>query len=227
MTSLRWIALIALKDLKVEFRSRGRGLAMAAFVVLACFLFAFSLDRALAPPQSVAGSLVWLTILFAATLGAGRVFDAEEEDGAFRHLLLAPVSRRAIFLGKAAANAVLVWITALLALAALPTFLGLRDMGSVLHHGAILLPGAIGLAAAGAFFGLVSRHSSQGETLLPRADLPAAGARGLLRGHRVVAGVPGAAMARDFRFGATALGVRRRVRRRRRRPLPPRHRGVR
>lgn len=172
MMSLRWARLIAWKDLQVEFRSGGRLLAMIAFVVLACFLFALALDRSLVPARNVAASLAWLTILFAATTGAGRTFDTEEEDGAIRHLLLTPVSRHAIFLGKSAANLVLVWIVTILAFVALTSFLGVRDGGSIVRHGAVLLPGTIGLAAVGTFFGLMSRHSSLGDTLLPVLTFP-------------------------------------------------------
>ncbi len=172
MNSLRWAGMIAWKDLKVEFRSGGRLLAMIAFVVLACFLFAFALDRSQVPARGVVASLVWLTVLFAATTGAGRTFDAEEEDGAFRHLLLTPVPRHAIFLGKSAANLLLVWIVTVLTFVALTGFLGVRDPGSLARHGAVMLPGTIGLAAAGTFFGLISRHSSLGDTLLPALTFP-------------------------------------------------------
>ena len=172
MNSLRWIGLIAWKDLRVEMRSGGRLLAMIAFVVLACFLFAFALDRSQVPARGVAASLAWLTVLFAATTGAGRTFDAEEEDGAFRHLLLTPVSRQAIFLGKSAANLVLIWIVTILACTALTGFLGVGDPGSLVRHGAVFLPGTIGLAATGTFFGLISRHSSLGDTLLPALTFP-------------------------------------------------------
>ncbi len=172
MKSLRWVGVIALKDLRIEFRAGGRVVAMISLAVLACFLFAFALDRSQVPARGVAASLTWLTVLFAATAGAGRAFDMEEEDGAFRHLLLTPVSRYAIFLGKTAANLVLIWMVTLLTFIALTLFLGLRDPGALAHHGAVFLPGTIGLAAAGTFFGLVSRHSSLGDTILPALTFP-------------------------------------------------------
>ena len=172
MTSLRWIGLIAWKDLRTEFRSGGRLAAMLAFSALACFLFSFSLDRSLVAGRDVAAGLLWLTVLFASIAGAGRTYDAEEEDGAFRHLLLAPVPRHAIFLGKAAANLVPVALVAAFTLLALTLFFGIAAPGAVSLHAAVLLPGAIGLAATGTFFGLISRHSSLGDSLLAALTFP-------------------------------------------------------
>lgn len=172
MRELRWTWLVAAKDLRAEFRSGGRLPAMAAFVVLAGFLFAVSLDRTQVPGRNVAAGLLWLVVLFAATAGAGRAFDLEDRDGAFRHVLLSPASRSSVFLGKTAANLVLIWIATGLAFFALTAFLGVRSPGPLASHGAVLLPGTVGLAAVGTLFGRVSSHSSLGDTLLPVLAFP-------------------------------------------------------
>ncbi len=172
MNELRFTWLIALKDLRLEFRTGGRLLSMIAFVVLAGFLFAFALDRSQVAGRDVAAALIWLIILFASTAGAGRIFDAEEEDGAFRHLLLTPVSRPAVFLGKTAANLILVWLVTALTFVSLTAFLDVRVPGSLAAHAAVFLPGTIGLAATGTFFGRISRHSTLGDTLLPVLTFP-------------------------------------------------------
>lgn len=172
MNALRWAWILAAKDLRIELRSPGRAVATIAFVTLAGFLFAVSLDRTRVQPVDVTGPLVWLVMLFAATAGAGRAFDAEDEDGAFRHLLLAPAPRSALFLGKAAANAVLVAAAAAAAFGAFALFLGLRAPGGIAAHASILLPGAVGLAAAGVFFGRMAGYSSLGDALLPALIFP-------------------------------------------------------
>ena len=172
MKPLRWAGLIAIKDLRQEFRSGGRLAAMLAFAVLACFLFSLSLDRSRIAGLDVGAGLLWLTLLFACIAGAGRTFDTEEADGAFRHLLLTPVPRYAVFLGKAAANFVMICLVAAITTVALTVFFGIAAPGSAAHHASVLLPGAIGLAAAGTFFGLISRHSTLGDSLLPVLTFP-------------------------------------------------------
>ena len=173
MTELaRWIRLIALNDLRLEVRSRGRLISMAAFAVLAGFLFGFTLDQSPAAGRDMAAALLWLTVLFATMGGAGRVFDPDEEDGAFRHVLLAPVPRHAVFLGKTAAHLALVWTVTLLSFVSVTAFLGVRGVGSPAAHAAVLLPGTIGIAAIGTLLGRISRHSALGDTLLPVLALP-------------------------------------------------------
>ena len=171
MMRVRGIAVIALRDLRAELRGGGRLPAMIAFVVLAAFLFAFAIDRSQISPRGVAAPLLWLTLLFAVAGGAGRTFDGEEEDGAFRHLLLTPVARSTIFLGKATANLILLWVATALAFPAIALFLGVAA-ASPWQHLAVLLPGTIGLAATGTFFGFVSRHSTLGDSLLPVLSFP-------------------------------------------------------
>ena len=211
MNSLRWIGLIAMKDLRQEFRSGGRVIAMLAFAVLACFLFSFSLDRSRVDGLDVAAGLLWLTVLFSSIAGAGRTFDAEEDDGAFRHLLLAPVSRHAIYLGKTVANLVLVCLVAALTAAALTIFFGISEPGSAAHHASVLFPGAIGLAAAGTFFGLISRHSTLGDSLLPVLTLPVLApliSLGATASSRVFLGRPWAEIGGSVRLlWAIAIGL--------------------
>lgn len=168
----RWVWLVAANDLRLEARSRGRLVSMAAFAVLAGLLFGFALDRSAVAGRDVAAALLWLIVLFASMGGAGRTFDPDEEDGAFRHLLLTPIPRHALFLGKMAAHLALVWIVAALSFVSVTAFLGVRGVGSPLAHMAALLPGTIGIAAVGTLLGRISRHSTLGDTLLPVLALP-------------------------------------------------------
>lgn len=172
MRPLADAAVIAAKDLRIEFRTGGRLVAMAAFVVLAAFLFSFAFDRALVDGRSLAAALVWLTVVFASTVGVGRTFHLEDEDGAFRHLLLTPTSRGSVFLGKGLANLVLVWLTSGLVFATIVVFFGIRGTGPLLSHAAVLLPGTVGLVSLLTLFSRVSSHSRLGDTLLPVLTFP-------------------------------------------------------
>jgi heme exporter protein B len=93
-----WV--IASKDLTVEIRSKEILLTMGYFGFLVVLIFAFAFFRGDAPISAVAAGILWVAIAFAGTLGLGRAFDREREGDCIRALLLSPVSRPAIYLGK-------------------------------------------------------------------------------------------------------------------------------
>lgn len=101
MSLLRHAALLAWKDLRVELRTREILYLMLFFaaVVILVFSFAFSEGGQIVP--DVAGGILWISVAFSGTLGLGRAFEREREGDTMRGLLLAPVDRGAIFLGKA------------------------------------------------------------------------------------------------------------------------------
>ena len=61
---LQQIKVIFWKDLLLEFRTKERLIAMAAFAVLTGILFNYTLDTTRLQPQDVAAGLIWMTIVF-------------------------------------------------------------------------------------------------------------------------------------------------------------------
>ena len=105
MTPLaRHAVRIAWKDLRIELRSREIVYTMAFFGALLVVIFAFAFP---ADPRAVRGAvpgMLWVSMAFTGTIGLGRAFDRERENDTMRALLLAPVPRLAVFLGKAIAT---------------------------------------------------------------------------------------------------------------------------
>ena len=98
----RAAAAILRKDLQIELRTKQSVPAMALFSVTAFVLFHFGLDRDTIE-GSLAAGVLWVTLLLATVLAVTRLFVAEREQGGFETLLLAPIDRTAVFVGKAAA----------------------------------------------------------------------------------------------------------------------------
>ncbi|HSG47854.1 MAG TPA: heme exporter protein CcmB, partial [Longimicrobiales bacterium] len=116
--------------------------------------------------------LIWMTLVFAGVMGVGRTFELEAEDGAFQGVLLSPIPRDALYLGKVASNFVLVYAVVLLVLAVFGLFFQL-DYGN--HPGvlmAVLALGTLGFVALATLFGAVSSGTALGETLLPILVFP-------------------------------------------------------
>ena len=103
------------KDLLSEWRSRDRVVAMLIFSILMAVVFYFALpDRRPEELRALPPGLLWTAYLFAALLGLNRSFALELENDALAGLALAPGNRGWIFLGKAAANWVLISIVQVL-----------------------------------------------------------------------------------------------------------------
>src|SRR6266496_5106597 len=101
---LRHSWTVAAKDLLVEFRSRTAILSAVVFVVLVLMVFNFGRDPTAVSNLVLAPSILWVTFTFAAILALNRAFQLELENQALDGLLLSPISRSSIYLGKLIAN---------------------------------------------------------------------------------------------------------------------------
>ncbi|MBF0165777.1 MAG: heme exporter protein CcmB, partial [Magnetococcales bacterium] len=116
--------------------------------------------------------LLWATTLFTTLVGLGRVFQAEEEDGAFEGLLLASVPRGVIFFGKWLGNLLL---TLLVEFLILPLTMVLFNVDAWAHIPAILAIlalGTLGLTGLGTLLAAMTRGARSRETLLALLLLP-------------------------------------------------------
>lgn len=216
MTYLRQLGAVVRKDLLVEMRSKQRLATMGGFAILVGVLFNYALDQTLVAPQDIAAGLIWMTLVFAGVMGVGRTFELEAEDGAFQGVLLSPIPRDALYLGKVISNFVLVAAVVGLVLAVFGLFFQLDYGSHPLVLGAVLALGALGFVALATLFGAVSSGTTLGDTLLPILVFPllvpmvvfGASATGRLLLGRPVSEVEGQLrMLAAFAVLATAVGA--------------------
>lgn len=169
--ALRQALTVAAKDLTLELRSRERLVSMLSFAVLVAVVFSFALDPSFRA-RAIGGAMLWITLLFAGMLGLGRSFGAEREQDALAGILLAPVDRGAIFLGKFAANLVLLILTALVVFPVYGLFFQLPILSGVGGVALVVLLASIGFMALGTLFSAVAASTRLGETILPVLLLP-------------------------------------------------------
>jgi heme exporter protein B len=169
---IRTAAILFRKDVLVEVRTLQSLSAMALFSVMAFVLFHFGLDRDTIE-GSLAAGVLWVTLLLATVLAVTRLFVAEREQGGFETLLLAPVDRTAVFLGKAAA---LFAFLVAVEIVALPAFDVLLLQGSLLDGMpellAVLLLADVGLAAVGALVAALGAETDARELVVPLLLMP-------------------------------------------------------
>jgi heme exporter protein B len=164
--------LIARKDLAIEYRTRSAFFASLVFSLLGVSIFYMVWDPTAVRPIDIAPGVLWTIFAFAGMLGLHRAFGLELQTRAMDGLLLAPVAREAIFLGKALSN--LVYVSAVLAITipAVVIFYNLEFGSGLLILGGIGVLAAIGLVTVGTLFSSMTVHTRFAELLLPMLALP-------------------------------------------------------
>jgi len=164
--------MIARKDLSIEYRTRSAFFSSLVFSLLGVSIFYMVWDPTAVRPIDMAPGVLWTIFAFAGMLGLHRAFGLELQTRAMDGLLLAPISREAIFLGKALSN--LVYVSAVLAVTipAVVLFYNLEFGSGLLILGGIGVLAAIGLVTVGTLFSSMTVHTRFAELLLPMLALP-------------------------------------------------------
>ncbi len=173
VTSL-WQATRAIvwKDLTAERRSRELLSAMLVFALLVILSFNFALDLDPKTRGSVASGVLWVTFIFAGTLGLNRSMATEKDRGCLDGLLLAPIDRSAIYFGKAIANLAFMLIVEAIVF----------PLYSVLYNVNLFLPGllltvilgSVGYVAVGTLLSSMAVQARTRDMLLPILLFPVA-----------------------------------------------------
>ncbi len=169
---LRVALHVAWKDLRVEYRSKTALVAAIAFAALVLVIFNFARDAAAVSREMLAPSVLWITFSFSGVIALNRSFALERENAALDGLLLAPVSRSALFLGKYLANLAFVFTVEAVALPLFVLFFGV-DLGGALPG--ILVTAILattGFVAVGTVFAAMTVRTRFAELMLPLLVLP-------------------------------------------------------
>lgn len=164
--------LIARKDLAIEFRTRSAFLSAIVFSLLGLVIFFYAWDPTAVTAGDLAPGVLWIIFTFSGLLGLHRSFGVETADHAIDGLLASPVSREAIFLGKAIANLIFVAAVQAIAIPALALFYNLPLGEIAVPLAAIAILAAIGLVAVGTLFSAMAVNTRLAELLLPMLALP-------------------------------------------------------
>lgn len=157
------------KDVRIELRTRVALGALGMFVAASLMLVRLALGRA-APSVSVSAALLWVVVVFAAAVGLGRAFVAEEERGTTLLLQLA-LRPSQVYAGKLAFNVVLTLALCALAAAGFRLLVPV-PLGAPGVLAAALGLGALGLAAATTLLSALIARAQAAGPLLPVLAFP-------------------------------------------------------
>ena len=167
---LNTILAVVRKDLRIERRTRQTVSIMLMFSLVSVVLFNFALEANMGAVQEVATGLLWATIILAGTLGLNRSLALESENQVIDAMLMAPVNRSAIYLGKVTSVSI---FTLILEAVLVVIFIGVFQ--KPLWQPQVLLMlflGTIGYVAAGVLVTSITIQTRSREVLLPVLLLP-------------------------------------------------------
>ena len=169
---MRPITAILFKDVLIEMRNKESLSSMLMFgiLVLVIFMFAFEasgLDKTLIGPGEL-----WVAYSFAAILGLNRSLAMEIDNDCLQGLLLAPIGRGALYLGKVASNFTFMIIAEVMVLPVFFIFNNLRFDQRFLGILGISVLGTLGIAAVGTILSTISANTRMKEVMLPILQIP-------------------------------------------------------
>lgn len=180
---------VAWKDLRAELRSKETISAMLVFAMLAIMIFSFALEFDRTGRQASSAGVLWVTLIFAGTLGLGRSLNREKDQGCLDGLLLTPVDRSALYFGKLIGNFIFMMVVALVLLPLITVLFDVSLFDPMVV--VVLVLGILGYAGVGTLISSMAVYARGREVMLPILLLPIAlsilipavrATRGLLEG---------------------------------------------
>jgi heme exporter protein B len=159
--------LVTRKDLLIEFRSREILYTTLFFAVSCLLVFSFGFVRDGRAVDDAAAGILWVAIAFAGTLALGRAFERERQNETLRGLLMSPVPRPALYVGKLVAIVMLLLAVEVI----IVPMAGVMFQARILAHptmlAGLLVTGTIGFASIGTLFAAMLVRTRSRDVLLP------------------------------------------------------------
>jgi len=166
-----WRKVIAItwKDVLSEMRTREIVFSVLVFTFLVIVTFNFAFGNNPKTIELVAAGMLWVTFAFAGILSLNRTFVVEKEESCLEGLMVCPVSREVIYVGKMLGSLLFMLIIEAIAL---PIFAFLFNLNLSLQLIAITLLTTIGFVAVGTIFSALAVNTRAREMILPILFLP-------------------------------------------------------
>ena len=167
-----WRPLLVMlwKDTLLDLRTRELVAPMLVFALLVIVVFNFVFDLRPAIVLIVAPGVLWVSFTFAGTLGLSRTFTLEKEHGSIDGLMLCPVSRDILYLGKLLGSFLFILVVEMVML---PIFSILYDLPFFLPElWLILALATLGFGAVGTSFSAMAVNTRAREIMLPLLFFP-------------------------------------------------------
>jgi heme exporter protein B len=160
------------KDLLIELRTKDSLNAMLFFGVVVLVIFNFALEAVRDEIRLAVPGVLWVAFAFSGTLGLNRMFASEKENSCIQGLLMLPMDRGILYLGKMLAASVFMLIAELVLFVFTLVFFNLSVGREIPWLALVFLIGTLGFTSVGTLLSAVSANTRMREVLLPLILFP-------------------------------------------------------
>jgi heme exporter protein B len=164
---MRTVWLVTRKDVLIEARSREIVYTTLFFAGSCVLVFAFGFVREGQPLHDAAAGILWISIAFAGTLALGRAFERERQNETLRALMMAPIDRPALYVGKLVGILLLLGAVEMIVVPLIGLMFQARLFAFPSLMVALLGAGTVGFAAVGTLFAAMLVRARSRDVLLP------------------------------------------------------------
>ena len=161
---------ITWKDILSEMRTKEIVSSVLVFALLVIVIFNFAFSASQETMRLVAPGILWVTFAFAGVLSLSRAFILEKEEGCLEGLMVCPISREVIYVGKLLGSLLFMLIVEAIALPIFALLFNLPVFSFQLIATTILA--TIGFVAVGTVFSALAVNTKAREMILPILFLP-------------------------------------------------------
>lgn len=166
MSFLKRVWPIVWKDMVSELRSKEVLISMCFFAFLILIIFNFAFFTGIGEVRGILSGMLWVAFIFSGLLGLNQTFGAEKDRGSLQGLLLCPVSRSAIYVGKVIGNFLFMAVMEVFILVLFSILFRENLWPVLLPLSLIILLGTLGFVSVGTILSAMSVNAKAREILL-------------------------------------------------------------
>jgi heme exporter protein B len=160
------------KDLLIELRTKDTLNSMLFFGVVVLVIFNFSMEALRDSIRTAVPGILWASFAFSGTLGLNRMFASEKENGCLQGLLMIPMDRGLIYLGKMLAATVFMLAAEIVIFIFSLIFFNLSVWREIPWLALVFLIGTLGFTTVGTLLSAIAVNTRLREVLLPLILFP-------------------------------------------------------
>ncbi len=168
------VRAIVWKDFTHELRSKEMLISMCVFSFLVIIIFNFAFPPGMGDVDRIIPGILWVAFIFSGLLGIGRSFGVEKDKGSLQGLLLCPVERGTIYVGKMVGNFIFMSMMEAFTLVIFALLFNVNLLPILIPLVLIIVLGTIGFTVVGTIFSAMSATTRARDVMLSMLVFPIA-----------------------------------------------------